>query len=388
VLAVVIVVVAAVLPARADDNDHELTGGVRGGVYRDDDDTQVVRTLAAIKAAFGKWRLGARESVDIVSSASIDVRTSPHLDAMTSASQVAMSDRRFETTVSASHDDGRGHVLGASLVHAIESDYQSLGASLNLAWDVAARNTTLLASVGANHNWIGSTFDPSFARTLNTGSLSLGVAQVLSPTAAIRLRYDANLLDGYQASPYRYVRFGDWSVAPASRENRVLAFTNTIGDAGGLPEKLPTTRVRHAVVAEWVQSLARPVGLATQLRLAADSWGVRSLTTGVAARLLLDPWQLELGYRFYLQDGARFFHGKYTADPSMYTEYTSDKELGDERGHLATVDLRYVWDRWPGNGRTLQLDARVDVLRYSYPGFVLLPARASVLAEVGLRIDF
>lgn len=358
---------------------QEVTAGVRGGVYRDDDDTQVVRTLANVAALLSKWRISANESVDVVSSASIDVRTSPHIDAMTSASKVAMSDHRFETTLGVSHDDGRGHVLGVSLVHAIESDYQSVGGALSVAWDVASRNTTLLASVGANHNQVGSIFDRDFSATMDSLSYSLGVAQVLSPYAAVRLRYDGSAADGYQASPYRAVRFGDWSVT-RSRENGMYTFSNTLAS---LDEKVPEDRVRHAVVAEWVQSLGRSAGLATSLRLATDSWGVRSLTAGADARVAVtDATQLELGYRFFLQDRADFFQGKYTQDPSMYTYYTSDKELGDEHGHVGSVALRWA------PGKKLQLDARLDLLHYTYPGFLLIGARNSVLAEAGLRIDF
>ena len=381
-------VTAALVLATSSSAAQEVTGGVRAGVYEDDDRTEVVRMLATIQAALTRWRLSARESVDTVSSASIDVRTSPYIDAMTSASALGMSDRRFETTLGAGYDDGNGHTAGLSLVHALERDYQSISVGLNTSFDLFSRNTTLLASVHASHNWIGSIFDPSFARTMDELGYSIGVAQVLSPSAAVRLRYDASIADGYQASPYRAVRFGDWTTMP-TRDSGVLTFVNTIGPATGLPENVPEDRVRHAVVGEWVQSLARPVALATEIRLALDSWGVRSLTAGAELRFQpSDPWQLSVGYRFFIEGAADFFLPKYTQEPTMYEYYTSDKELGEERGHLGSFDLGYIVKNWPSAGRSLQFDAQLNFFRYRYPGFVLLEARGSVFADVGLRLDF
>jgi hypothetical protein len=145
---------------------------------------------------------------------------------------------------------------------------------------------------------------------------------------------------------------------------------------------------RHAAVAQWLHSLAPSVGLATELRLGRDSWGIDSLTAGADLRYASDDWILRAGYRFYMQSAADFFLDKYTQSQDMYTYYTSDKELGRERGHMGTLDAAYLIHDWPTRGRTSQLDALVDVMHYAYPGFTLLPTRDSVFAQIGLRLDF
>jgi Protein of unknown function (DUF3570) len=384
-------VLSLLMVARAA-RGQEVTGALREGIYTDSDRTQVIRSLATVDAAWSSWHLIARESVDIVSSASIDVRTSAALDAVSSASRIEMSDRRFETTVGAAYDDGHGHTLTLSTVYATERDYTSVGASVNGALDLAARNTTLLASFGANHNWVSSIIDPTLAETMDEVSFSGGIAQVLGRSDALRLRYDGQVMSGYQASPYRNVRFGDWVVtSQGDREERgggALTFSNTIGSPDGLPEKVPTLRVRHAAVLEWLHGFGDGIGLHTQIRLARDSWGVSAGTFGADVRVAADDWLFRVGYRFYIQSGADFFEDKYLQAPEMYTYYTSDKELGDQRGHIANADVSYTLRDWPGDGMKSSIDLQVDGLHYDYQGFTLLPSRDSLFAAVGLRIGF
>jgi hypothetical protein len=364
---------------------QEVEANLREGIYTDTDRTEVIRSLAAVDAAWSGWRVSAHESVDVVTSASMDVRTSPALDSVSSPSGVSMSDRRFETTVGVSYDDGGGHIGGLSLVHATERDYTSVGAGLTGSWDLAERNTTLFGGVNFNYNWVSSIIDPSFARTLASVSYTAGIAQVLGPSDAVRLRYDGTYLDGYQASPYRNVRFGDWTT---TRSREAITFTNTIGSPDGMPELEPETRVRHAVVAEWLHAIGDDVGLSSSVRLARDSWGILAATLGADVRAVVGDWQLRVGYRFYIQGAADFFADKYTSASDTYAYYTSDKELGAERGHIGTLDVNYVAKDWPSGGMTTQIDVMLDGLHYDYPGFALLPSRDSVFAQVGVRLKF
>jgi hypothetical protein len=373
-----------------------VSGALRQGIYTDSDRTQVLRSLATVDAGLSSWHLSAKESVDIVSSASLDVRSSPALDAMSSASSLAMSDRRFETTLGIGFDDTRGHSLSLSLVHALERDYTSVGAGLSGALDVNGRNTTLMGSFGANHNSISSIIDPGFARTMDALSYSAGIAQVLGQSDALRLRYDGQYMSGYQASPYRTVRFGDWTVstARARRDDDgeggggAMVFADTIGPVGGLAEKVPDLRVRHAAVLEWLHALGDGVGVLASARLARDSWGIDGATVGADLRLGNEDWLVCLGYHFYLQTAASFFQDKYVMASDSYAYYTSDKELGEQRGHIASVDLRFTLRGWPSPGTKSYLDLQVDGLHYDYPGFTLLPSRNSLFAAIGLRIGF
>ena len=79
----------AVANGSASDAGATITGTARGGAYHDSDSTTVWRALGVLGAAWGHWSLGGTVDVDAVTSASVDVRSSPALskvDVMTSAS--------------------------------------------------------------------------------------------------------------------------------------------------------------------------------------------------------------------------------------------------------------------------------------------------------------
>jgi hypothetical protein len=377
--------------AAAKSADDPTTGALRLGIYADNDQTTVLRSLATVAARWGNFTLGGSGGVDIVSSASLDVRTSPALsrvDVVTSASGRSstsggkMSDKRVAVTSTGGWNDGSGHVAALTTAFAAEADYVSVSGGMNGSFDVLDRTTTFLGGFTVTQNWVASVLDRRFRQTMHAVAWSGGIAQVLTPDDALRLRYDGAVDVGYQASPYRNVRFGDWTTAIGT--NHQILFMNTIGSPDGLPENEPETRVRHAVDLEWVHALGDVLGLHSNVRVGADSWGVESAAAALDLRAALPDWRLQLGYRLYLQTAADFFEDKYTQAPSSYVYYASDKELGREVGHIVNLDVSAVLrDAKPGGTRLL-LDARLAGLYYRYPGFVLLTSRASVFAELGL----
>ena len=378
----------------ADDGntDPPSTGALQGGVYADSDRTTVWRTLGQLSSTWGNWALDGRVGVDAVTSASIDVRTSPQLgavDVVTSASGRSMTsggqmtDTRYEVTGGGTWNDthGKTATLTASAAH--ERDYDSVSGGWNGSIDVLDRTTTILGGASVTDNRVSSVLDPTYHGKMFAAGWSLGLARVLTPDDALRLRYDGRGAWGDQASPYRYVRFGDWTTT--TMPTGQIVFANTIGGASGLPEKVPEERLSHALVLEWVHALGNHVGVHPSLRVGHDSWGVDSVTAACDLRIALPDWRLAVGYRYYQQTSASFFEDKYTMAPAAYTYWTSDKELGDQRGHLVNLELGIVLHEPTSVHETrLLLDLRADVFRYEYPGFVLLSNRLSTFVSAGL----
>jgi hypothetical protein len=368
------------------------TGAGRLGLYTDSDQTNVYRALAAMSGSFTHWNLAANVAVDVVSSSSVDVRSSPALSKVdvttsasgrTSTSGGTMTDRRIAGSLSSGWHDANGHALTFSGSYANERDYNSVNGGVNGAFDVFHRLTTLMFGANYTYNWIGSVLDPTFAKQMYEIGYSGGIAQVLSRLDALRLRYDGAAAFGYQASPYRNVRFGDWqtSVGVGGR----IDFLGTLGSADGLPETVPDQRIRHAGVLEWVHSFSDGLALYTQARLGIDTWGIESASGATELRAATRSWRFRLGYRFYAQSGADFYRSKYVMASNTYAYYTSDKELSRELGHIANLGLSRVIKQahYAGDTRVL-LDASVNVLYYAYPDFVLLPSRTSGFVELGL----
>ncbi len=391
------------VPAKVDDTavsreapaKTPVTGAGRLGLYADSDETIVFRALAAMTGGVGRWTISGSADVDVVSSASVDVRSSPGLsqvDVVTSASGTTstsggkMSDRRLSATLGSGWNDSRGHTFNLSAAYANERDYNSVSGGLNGSIDAVERSMTLLAGFTFTANWISSVLDSTFARRMSEVGWTAGLAQVLTPNDALRLRYDGAAAIGYQGSPYRNVRFGDWTTSTG--ENQRIVFANTIGSADGLPETVPNLRVRHAAVAEWVHSLTQGLALHGEARLGIDNWGVESLAAAAEMRAVTSGWRVRLGYRFYAQSGADFYHSKYLLSPDRYTYYTSDKELSRELGHIVNFGAARVLRqaRYPGDTRIL-LDIAVNYLYYAYPDFVLLKSRSSGFVELGLSWD-
>ena len=385
----------AVKPNEAPAEASEpVTGTVRMGAYHDSDQTTVLRVLGIVGKSTGDWTFGGSFTVDSVTSASIDVRTSPALskvDTITSASGRSstsggeMTDTRYQATGNAGWKDTSGHALTLTGAAATENDYASINGGINGSYDILDRNATLLGGVTVTDNWVSSVIDSSIHRKMLAVAWSVGLARVLTRDDAIRVRYDGKMDVGYNSSPYRNVRFGDWGTILSTTQ---VTFTNTIGSADGLIERTPETRQSNALVGEWVHSLSPGIGLHPSLRLSHDSWGVSSMTAGVDLRVARPEWRLDTGYRLYLQSGADFFQDKYMMDPSNYPYYTSDKELGQQVGHLVHLDI--AMEMLPAKGPNdtrLMLNLQLDAVRYTYPGFVLLPQRDSVFGLIGLSLE-
>ena len=368
------------------------TGAGRLGLYTDSDQTNVYRALAAMAGSFAHWNFAANVAVDVVSSSSVDVRSSPALSRVdvttsasgrTSRSGGTMSDRRIAGSFAGGWHDAGGHALTFSSSYANERDYNSVAGGVNGAFDVFSRLTTLMFGFDFTYNWIASVLDPTFAQEMYSLGWSGGVAQVLSKSDALRLRYDGNAALGYQASPYRNVRFGDWT-ATSDATGRIN-FLGTLGTAEGLPELVPAERLRHAGVLEWVHSFTDGLALYTSARLGLDSWGIESATGAAELRAASRSWRFRVGYRFYAQSGADFYRPKYTMASDQYAYYTSDKELSREVGHVASLGISRVLKQphYGGDTRVL-IDVSGNFLYYEYPDFVLLPSRMSGFVELGL----
>jgi len=383
----------ATAPEPTTPAEEPLTGAGRIGVYHDSDATTVLRTLATVAKGWGEWSLTASAAVDAVTSASLDVRSSPGLakklnivtveSGVTTMSGIQMTDERYLGTAAARWHDTSGRAVTMTGSLATNSDYASASAGVNGSLDLDERDVTLLGGLTVTDNWVSSIVDSTFARKLFELGWTAGAARVLAPTDVVRLRYDGQLSDGDQASPYRVVRFGDWT--PHVETSGELTFLNTIGSADGLPEKLPSLRLASAVTGEWLHSLALGVVVHTAVRASHDSWGADSVAPSAELRVAQPTWRLELGYRLFLQSRASFFADKYTLDPAMYTHYTSDKELGREVGHLGSFDVTAaLTDQDTPNDTRMMLFFHAEVFHYAYPGFELLPSRTSVFGELGL----
>lgn len=261
-------------------------------------------------------QIGAGYAMDIVTSASTDVRSW--------ASKGVISDNRREI-----HGDSTVTLEKGSLsfgyVHSEENDYESNSFAMSTARDFFEKNTTVEVGLTVGEDHIKSSADPNINRLMNHFSTGLGLTQVLNRVSLMQILYDFRLENGYLASPYRVARV-----------------TSSDGGVLGMPENHPLSRDRHALAFRYNRYLSSiKSSSATTLRLYMDNWGVKSGT--IEERLSRDfsrELAVSLTLRYYYQTNADFYKDKY--DPTdMGVFFTGNKTLAQFSTTLVGVRPTY-----------------------------------------------
>lgn len=344
-----LIALAALVPCAAAaqelDEPGSGTAASRVLVYDDDDATTVVTSAADAEVAVpGGAAVGAHVLVDQVSSASVDVVS-------------AATERWTENRVEAGARGRavlRGYELRLGYMRSQENDWVSDAARVGVSRELLARNLRLDASYGVTLNRVGRAEDPAFERSLDAHMAELGASQLVDRWTRVGATYTVQALDGYQASPYRFIADGDERT----------------------PERHPELRVRHAWSVYGVRSVTAWLAARTAYRFYADDWGIHSHTATVTVIADGDTWwRAELGGRFYTQTGAAFYRDAYT---ETRAHMTADRELGPfwDAGGTATLAAAI--------GPVLA-DVTLGVIHYRFEDFAALPRRTAVLAGGGVR---
>jgi hypothetical protein len=332
----------------------------RGGIYEDTDATTIITVAGAAKVApIEHLSVSGGYLVDIVSSASVDV---------VSAATGRWEEVRNEGHVGLGLADDEGSV-GASYIYSVENDWRSHTGSLQLSRDVLDHAATLGAMVAVTHNQVGRADDDNFARELLQVSGSLECSLVLSPSDLLSLTYSLQVLSGYQASPYRFVRF------EGPLEGATLS----------APEAHPDLRVRHALAARWNHYLWRDAVLRSSLRGYADDWGVESVTgglelsVGIARVLEIAPF-----VRGYLQSSASFYREAYE---ERLLNMTADRELSSFVDGFGGLRIG-VHGSDVGPFGELRADVKATAFAFRFFDYPLLEQRLGLLGELGVGASF
>lgn len=358
--------------ASAQTEARRTSASVRVGGYADDDSTLVLRPRAAVRVLEGEWLVGGAYTADVISSASIDV--------VTRASRpIEEARHQLDAQLSwASPGEGPSLELGAGYTFAIEPDFDTHALTLTAASDLDGQRLWQGGlALSLSTNGIGNVADPNFdARNYSLG-LAVSLARVLDPRAVLRASLEGGVTGGFQASPYRTVRLGDWSASPYTGTDPSVGayvFTDVTGIAR---EAHPDLRLRARATVELLGDLGENVALLGRVGGYADDWAVLAFDATAEAR-----WEpiaallFRLGARAYVQSEAWFWRRRYADLMETDQIVTDDKELGAMRSYTA-------WLAASIPAGELRFDARVDLTRYEYPGFTLLTERHALAVEIG-----
>jgi len=381
----------AATPARADDRAEVSTSlfaekrdGGKGGLL-------VVHPQADLGVDLGRFvTLDASYAADAVSGATSVIYQA---DAISSAT--TFSDIRHEGTLGVGFHGRRSRITLSSTL-GTERDYLSRQFGGSAAIDLPGRNTTVALAYSHSFDLVcdkdNGTLSPAEAKAL-TGAdpcdkssglfgkdrpgmtrwrgLSIDTAQAtltqnLSPTLNLQVAAFGQVLEGFQANPYRRVRIG----------------------ANSPQEHVPSTRDRWSLSARlnrYLPSLHSAVHF--DARFYDDTWGVIGGDVELGySQYLAKTLLLKLRARIYQQSAATFFKDAfyYQTESTAGAYFTGDRELSPVRNAIIGAKLTLitlggdhpVW----GLFDKLQLNAKADALMLD-----VLPA--DNLANNALGID-
>jgi hypothetical protein len=236
--------------------------------------------------------------------------------------------------------------------YGFENDYRSHGFDVSARTELYERNTALEITYARAFDSVCDAPDASEAvlkvrldtsegcfgnsqerteRDLSSQTFQAAWSQHWTSVLSTQITATAQLLDGFQANPYRAVRIG----RSAAQEHH------------------PEQRGRYALglgARLWIEPLAG--ALQPQLRAYRDSWDVRSLSAELGYEQTIGAGlRLRARGRYYLQGGAAFYSDDYVLAPrGRY--FTGDRELSPLRSVLAGA--QFSWTP-PGDDQGLTL---------------------------------
>ena len=237
----------------------------------------------------------------------------PPLPGTSTVPMANMDDTRYAGALTSVFRLGN-NTLSPQVAYSEESDYRSVGISLNDSIDFNEKNTTF--SCGLSHTFDqvlpNQGEDPSITspRDKDTTDGLLGISQVLDPNTVIGANFTLGYADGYLSDPYKRVLFDDFPYTPG--------FPFTV-----FPEHRPEYKFRQVAFVS-LQHFFEPLSgtVDVSYRFYHDSYGIAAHTATI-------QWNQKIGkyvmfspmFRFYTQTAAYFYGTHFPGDPTDPVTY-------------------------------------------------------------------
>ncbi len=352
----VAVALTALAAVGSDGRGQEPSGvraSARTSLYQDSDATTVSTSLVEVDGSLEEGvEIGAHYLVDVVSSASVDV---------VSQATGRIEDVRHEV---GGYGGWRGDdaSLSGRYAYSREDDWQSHNAGLRGGLDLFGHDLRLGASLGVQQSTITRANAFGFERT-QTAYLGTVSAKVLAtPRDALHAALSVSRVEGFQASPYRYL---------------VIR---------GLPylESYPEERTRVALLLRHHRALGAGFALRSHVRLYGDTYGVLALTGGLEFALDRGPLDALVFVRGYAQRAADFYAPRYDVQQPFLA---FDKELSTFVDVFAGGSVGWRVDD-VGPLASLRFDGRLAGFHFVFFDFPALSSRYGVHVGLGVSAAF
>ncbi|MBI4815357.1 MAG: DUF3570 domain-containing protein [Deltaproteobacteria bacterium] len=353
-------------------------------VYSDDDGLTVVTPIVSVKQKiFDATEIGVEYDADILTAATVDVRTS---------ATGKFKEVRHGVAVSGTQRVGSWDTdLSASAAYSHEADYRSITLGGGFSSELIEKNLTVGAGYSFVDNEVGRSGTPfdNFSDSSHIHAASVSITQIVSKRSFVQLSGSLIGSFGYQASVYRFVPIFLAGTVDPSTIGEASLLDGTARPVMRPAERLPGRRFRGAGVARINQQFDSGTTLAADYRLYGDDWGVTSHTVSLAAYQHLPlGLTLRLRNRLYLQNPADFVAPVTMVDSlgALPEYYTTDRELGDFWYDLAGLKLTLELARGSLFERAT-FDLGLDMQYTRYASFPYLAERTAWIWGGGMSFE-
>jgi hypothetical protein len=248
-----------------------------------------------------------------------------------------MHDHRYAGSITGNFKFGN-HTLSPQFAYSKESDYRSIGISLNDAIDFNEKNTAVFWGVSHTFDQIlpnpGEDIAITSPKNKDSTEGLLGISQILDQNTIVGANFTLGYSDGYLSDPYKRVFFLDFPYTPG---NPLTVF----------PENRPDYKFRQVALLS-LQHYFEPVQGAAEVsyRFYHDSFDIMAHTATL-------QWNQKIGkhamlsplFRFYTQTAASFYGTEFPGDPTNPTifptpqYYSSDFRLSALNSYTYGISL-------------------------------------------------
>lgn len=230
---------------------------------------------------------------------------------------VNLEDERYAATLGLTKQLGR-HSLKLGGSYSYESDYLSVGGSVQDTISLNEKNTDLVLGFAYTHDTVGANGSDLNA-TKQSYDWIIGVNQLLGPNTLLTLNAGVGLKQGYLSDPYKRVLI-DGEVFDERRPHRKL-------------EQLLFGQITH-YIEPWDASVE------VSYRFGHNDHGINSHTGMIAfykylcdKRLVIRP-----SFRYYRQSAADYYDTEFSGNPEFYS---SDYRVSAEETFNIGIQIRW-----------------------------------------------
>jgi hypothetical protein len=235
---------------------------------------------------------------DIVSGASIDVRTSgasPYREKRTQDglnAEFLYGKTTYTVGVTHSYEpDYRSNTANFAISQSMFGDLTTISMTYRRTWNDVFKMECLLDNHSLDYPCVEKIHDPGFGKKdMDERSYGVGLTQILTRNSLLAADFEVITDQGWLSNPYRSVMYADPS-----------------GGASLAAEIDPSTRTSNALGLDYKYYLPWRAALDVQYRYFEDTWHIRAHTAQLGYTQPWRNWTFDGSFRFYMQTHADFY---------------------------------------------------------------------------------